>query len=95
MKRDADFFTSVIKRHITEHMFPATSFEDGLLYSITGMDGDFDIKKTADGELIVRNCIIELNLHCVLYLFVTLMCVNIIVLNFIFYIILYRLTERQ
>ena len=59
MRNDGEFLASMIKRHIAVNIFPSTSFEPGLLYSITGMDGDFDVRKNADGSLVVSILLLE------------------------------------
>ncbi|KAF2368949.1 FAS1 domain [Trinorchestia longiramus] len=53
---DQSFSTMFVKKHLAINMFPYTSFEPNLIYSIEGMDGStLNIKKNSDGQLSVND----------------------------------------
>lgn len=59
MKTDDQYITDLLKSHIAVNMFPETSFQKNLVYSINGMAGPFDVKKTQDGVLTVNNEVVS------------------------------------
>ncbi|XP_037795768.1 serine-rich adhesin for platelets-like [Penaeus monodon] len=54
IKQDDRYLMELIKSHIAINMFPATSFEKNLVYTIEGMGGPFDIKKTDQNAITVN-----------------------------------------
>ncbi|KAK7067798.1 hypothetical protein SK128_013712 [Halocaridina rubra] len=55
IKTDDQYTIDFLKSHIAVNMFPETSFQKNLVYSINGMAGPFDVKKRDDGVLTVNN----------------------------------------
>ncbi|KAK8729156.1 hypothetical protein OTU49_008657, partial [Cherax quadricarinatus] len=54
IKSDPVYVKEVVKNHVAVNMFPATSFEKNLIYTINGMAGPFDVKKTGNNILKVN-----------------------------------------
>lgn len=51
---DSNFVSAFVKKHLAINMFPYTSFEPNLIYSIEGMDGrTVNLKKNSEGQLSV------------------------------------------
>ena len=51
LRTDNAFTRQVVRQHVAVNMFPETSFEKNLVYTVNGMAGPFDVKKTQNNVL--------------------------------------------
>ncbi|XP_045105494.1 serine-rich adhesin for platelets-like [Portunus trituberculatus] len=54
LRQDEAFTRRVVRQHVAVNMFPEISFEKNLVYTVNGMAGPFDVKKTKDDILKVN-----------------------------------------
>ncbi|KAG0719010.1 Periostin [Chionoecetes opilio] len=54
LRTDEAFTRQVVKQHVAVNMFPETSFEKNLVYTVNGMAEPFDVKKTQSDVLKVN-----------------------------------------
>lgn len=53
LRVDREFVREVVMQHVAVNMFPATAFQPGLVYTVNGMGGTFDVKMTRSNALTV------------------------------------------
>lgn len=68
LRSDREFVREVVKQHVAVNMFPATAFQPGLVYTVNGMGGTFDVKMTRSNALTVSGAGWRCNESCAICL---------------------------